>query len=508
MNKIILLLFTSVFCCEHTFSQQFFNKNYSGQNWTYSGNSIIVLNDKSIIISSNYAVVKTDSTGVFQWAKSYGYNHKKVLRINDNNIFIAGNYNYDVALTKIDLNGNLIWTKIFNFSDSTDTDFFVDAVVNRNGTLTLGLDVYYYPQSSTLDSSKIVLFNVDTFGNIQWSKSYFDPLYVSSDLNSLTIGHDNNYLISGSINGIGSGGNDALILKIDSDGVLLKSMAFGTSTDDRSYFILPDDDKIVVSSFNDYGINPSFSIPFLFCLDSNYNVEWCNLYDWTCNNMIFNANIISKVNGNYFINNGTNVSIIDTSGQIIMRKAMNSSGLAGFFWSYYKVDSTVYYVGGGYPPFNFLTIAKGDTNEFFGCSYTQGPLPCVSNLSITKTDFSCSSDSINGIVDTIIYIHSWPAPIEFIQCSSPLSIDNLEIKNDSSLIYPNPNHGIIRLSKRLLDYKQVSFTLKDITGKLIYHAIIKNEEPINLQDLHLNGLYIASIEDEQYSWNFKTIFIP
>ena len=212
----------------------------AGPEWA---NDVTILPDNSIVAvgpswdsAMEYAkvsVVHTDMTGSVIWNKMIGEDYKisygnEVLKIGDY-IYIAGGKASDIwasemsmLLIKLDMEGNLIWSKTYGTYDS-----WISRAV-------LGLDGYIYMKCDYNGMNSIV--KVDTDGNIVYTYSQSDADWLSFNFD-----HLNNLIVM-------YGSYDILPHKVSlsADGQVLSDNTFGSVYIDYAENIFADASGIII----------------------------------------------------------------------------------------------------------------------------------------------------------------------------------------------------------------------------------------------------------------------
>ncbi len=86
------------------------------------------------------------------------------------------------------------------------------------------------------NSRDVYLIRTDNSGNVEWARAYGG--IGDETAYSLTETHDSNYIISGTTNSFGFGGNDAFLMKIDINGSVKWFHTYGGNTDDFGYDVV------------------------------------------------------------------------------------------------------------------------------------------------------------------------------------------------------------------------------------------------------------------------------
>jgi len=185
--------------------------------------------------SSDFWLVKTDSAGIKQWDKTFGGASLdmafSVEQTSDGGYAIAG-YTYsfgagswDYWLVKTDSSGNEQWNKTYGGS-SYDYGRYARQTFD-GGFIFVG-----YTKSYGAGGYDVWLVKTDSSGNKIWDKTYGG----SSDDNGYSVSQDSDsgYIISGSTESFGAGGDDYYLIKTDSSGNVEWDETFGGSADDYS----------------------------------------------------------------------------------------------------------------------------------------------------------------------------------------------------------------------------------------------------------------------------------
>ncbi len=132
----------------------------------------------------------------------------------------------------------------------------------------------------------------------------------------------------------------------------------------------------------------------------------------------------------------------------------------------------------------------------------------------TQEDFDTISISLNDFKNQKIVIafktindrgsHLFIDMVEISEYSMLLNMPSEKTQNFFS-IYPNPSDGIIYYSLNCNENPEIVFSIKDISGKLLYRTVTsENQSNIDLSTLH-SGIYIIKVETNQSTWVEKFI---
>lgn len=185
-------------------------------------------------------VCKSDSLGKKIWGTVYGgegIDHGHSIRVTrDGGFIVAGCTNsfgagdYDFWVLKLTSGGQLEWSSTFGGKDldeareirqTSDGGYIV-----IGNTLSFGAGYY-----------DIWLLKLNGWGRVQWQKTYGGP---KADYgHSICQTADGGFIVAGETASFGSGGIDAWILKLDSQGSVQWEKTYGGAKDDSVFSVRP-----------------------------------------------------------------------------------------------------------------------------------------------------------------------------------------------------------------------------------------------------------------------------
>ncbi|MBI5541071.1 MAG: T9SS type A sorting domain-containing protein [Bacteroidia bacterium] len=201
-------------------------KSYGGQSHDY-GNSVIQTNDNGYIITgvtesfgsglTDVYIIRTDENGDTLWTKTFGGtgddSGKSVSKTSDGGFVIAGDIQTSVTdwsafLNKIDINGNIIWTKIYSLLDFY---FNFNSVVQTNdgGFIVAGTKSHMFT-----GADNVYLIKTNSYGDTLWSNNYVKTYHSWGNCVAQTF--DGGFVISGTAN------YDVYLIKTDANGGFVK----------------------------------------------------------------------------------------------------------------------------------------------------------------------------------------------------------------------------------------------------------------------------------------------
>ncbi len=182
----------------------------------------------------DFWLVKTDASGTMQWNKTYGDVAQDICRsligTSDGGYAMAGftnssgNGGYDVWMVKTDGNGNMQWNKTYGGANNDYLYAYTGLIATTDGGYALSAFTTSYgsgaSKASTLmlgaRSLDVWLIKTDSFGNMQWSKTYGGQ---GDDIPySIKQTTDGAFAIAGFTNSFGAGNDDVYLIKTNADG--------------------------------------------------------------------------------------------------------------------------------------------------------------------------------------------------------------------------------------------------------------------------------------------------
>jgi hypothetical protein len=171
---------------------------------------------------SDAILIKTDSSGNIQWTQTYGGPAVDVgwglVQTKDSGYAMSG-YTFsfgaggqDGWLIKTDVNGNMQWNKTYGGTADDSLQFIV---LTTDG----GFAIAGKTRSFGAGNQDMWLLKTDSYGNVQWSKTFGGPLDDSGpDGNRVLQTADGGYVIEGTTTSFGAGGQDFYLVKVGVEG--------------------------------------------------------------------------------------------------------------------------------------------------------------------------------------------------------------------------------------------------------------------------------------------------
>lgn len=483
MKKLLTLSFIFTFHLQ-IFSQNTFQAKFSGA-FQMGDHMSTALSDGSIVfcydlISSgdvDLGLTRIDANGNIIWTKRIsgtsietGYFPQEA---SDGNIFLAGHGpGESILLTKVDLNGTVLWSTkstlgTMPFSPPIETHDQGFAVIGSNQTSPSTYDTY--------------LFRTDSLGNFLWGKSYgafnTGPGRVGIET------ADKGFLLIGSV--ITTAQQDLLVIKTDSVGNLVWSKQYGSAEMDVPYSISQTSEGGYLISLNVFG-GSSNGLNFLK-IDPVGTIEWVKNY--------------SGIHGGKFSKITNNNEIVADGSGFGATVLIKTDSVGNLMWNKYYSDRNTaatldiapdngFVMLAPNPTFDTLLVVKTDEDGNSGCEESTSSIsvnyPTLNVNSVVLQVSSGGGASAYNLTSTDVQMNS-----SICNTTSILETKN----NDSSLIYPNPATNELIIQKS--DLQKAEYVFMNSIGQVLFNgkinAIIKK---INVSNLN-PGLYYIRISDNE-----------
>jgi hypothetical protein len=266
-------------------------------------------------------LIRTDKNGNQQWVKLLGDNTlgqgNYDLQISGDNVFIlsqgyiklgGGQYQNGYFITKTDLTGNILWYKFYNWSGTA---------FPRTFAVTQKKEIFVSGEISSYGYSYLALSKIDSNGTIKWSKIY-TPTNDIQPLNMI-VDSSNNIILTGHMWASPQHLWDIFLMKIDSSGTFKWAKSYGGLSFDEGWAVFQSQSGYVIcaepESFTGYSSRAS-----LIKTDSSGNMQWMKIYGDTTGSFpngalqLKNGFIIYGINGSYSFNSSTYLLKTDLNG--------------------------------------------------------------------------------------------------------------------------------------------------------------------------------------------------
>jgi parallel beta-helix repeat protein len=226
------------------------NKTYGGKNYDF-GIRVIQTSDGGYALAGqaqsfgagggDFWLVKTDSSGVMQWNKTYGGTNSDypnaMIQTTDGGYALAGSVgslfpSYDSWLVKTDSSGIMQWNKTYG---GTNYDVTWSVVQTADGGYALG--GYISDDAGDVDMQ---LVNTDSSGNMLWNKTYGEA--DAEGAFSMVRTSDGGFALAGITNSSGAGNYDSCLVKTDSTGNMKWNKTYGGISLDTTFSVIQTSD--------------------------------------------------------------------------------------------------------------------------------------------------------------------------------------------------------------------------------------------------------------------------
>ncbi len=241
----------------------------------------------------NPYVFRTDCKGNILWAKQFaeategpGNTSSRLLQVSANEFVLLSNVgfyftkpNFDIFMTRFDLNGNMKWSQRLG-GGSNNQDVISDAIVAADGNILLAGQTGSHGSDSNGNNNYTdqYFLKIGSTGNIIWSKTYGNPKAIDRSFAIAEL-PDKSIVAAGSY--LHTGGTFfANLLKMDQDGKLLWNKAFGEGVAphaNHAYGVLVCRDGGFLVTGSSTNVKTNFQdFPDLLVIktDQDGNVQW------------------------------------------------------------------------------------------------------------------------------------------------------------------------------------------------------------------------------------------
>ncbi len=443
--------------------------------------------------NSDIALIKMDANGNVQWAKAYEGGNAEwpyfILHTSDGGYIVAGwtipipgGY-WDIIVFKTDASGNLQWAKIYR---GMNHDNVYSVQQSSDGG--------YIIAGSTFGG--IFLIKTDANGNIQWAKTYggtgIDWAY------SVQQTSDGGYIVAGYTASFGAGGYDVFLIKTDANGNVQWAKTYGGTNGDYANSVQQTSDGgYIVAGFT-ASFGAGYTDVFLIKTDANGNIQWAKTYGGTDEDWAHSVQQTSD--GGYIVAGytrsfgagGYDIFLIktDANGNIIWAKTYGGTS-GDYAFSVQQTSDGGYIVAGFTASFGAggadVFLIKTDANGNIGSCGIVGNLTLTvttPSLTVTTPSPSVSSPSFTVITPSLTIT----SPSFSATAPCPLSDDN-ELGISESC---KPISGLITPYKGGIKVRgsgEFEVKVYNVSGGVVKSVKGKNEFRIDLS----RGVYFVEV---------------
>jgi len=446
-------------------SQSIFTRTYGAPGSFNEGKSVELTADSGYVIfgstggwgaiNGDMVLIKTDSSGIQQWAKIYGSNNTEQgisMKIcADKGYIMAGNTNnssdgnYDVYLVKADSIGETTWTKTISGSN---WDFCTEVIETADSS------IYVLLNSNNIETYEnvITIYKLDGNGSEMWNRTY--SIGTGNKAHAIISYNNDTLLFCGKSFNTLTNSEDAFITMINSNGDNLWTYFYGDQRKDWANSMAKNPFGFIGVSANKL-MDEGNRRPYFFSIDRTGTIQFNELQtgpqDIEAHNIQYNSTF-----------NSYNIAIEYDDETYV------ASGVWHFNLPFVYVCSGVIDGLGNSNPGEIAVNHDGGFTEV-GTAYFL--TPGQSSIFLMRMGAFCEKSNNNL-----------------------LSIEKT-IENET-FIFPNPANDFLMLNESIS--KIISIT--DITGQSV--QLISEQKCVSTNHLS-NGTYFLSYQNN--SNEYKTI---
>ena len=287
--------------------------------------SVLLIGSLSQYDVSNWQLQVPEMPRGDSWVINYGTADSDTLRCakltDDNGFIVGGSINHDLCIIKFDDNQQISWRKILS-GPVSEYAYSLDQT-NDSGYIVAGYTLSYGD-----GGSDYLIIKLDSFGNVEWQKTYggSDYEWASDALQT----NDGGYIVTGHTKSFGTGDQDIWILRLDENGTVEWQKTYGTTQLEWSNAIRQTADGGYVSigyTSSGYGYGR-----LVFKTNANGDILWQKTFKGAQGS---GASIIETSDGGLALvgsisnlNRSYDLSIIklDNAGNIVWQKVYGGTG--------------------------------------------------------------------------------------------------------------------------------------------------------------------------------------
>jgi hypothetical protein len=437
---------------------------------------------------------------------------RSLVQLPSGSLYIVGNSasgnlgDTDISLQKLDKYGNLLWT-----------EYYGDANLNYGYSINKCLDgnlIIVGDALVTSNDTDVLIYKIDTIGNIIWQYIYSTPLNESVKYIEQTT--DGGFIAAGFQTDI-FGFNNSLVLKIDAAGNYVWHKSIGGADNDYASMIkqMPGGNLILTADTRSAGAG-AYDVE-LTKMDANGNIIWQYTYGDSLNN---GCQGIYYSPAGFFMSYGETeifpsspfdmfIEKIDTNGVSIWKKYFGNYTNTDACFSLCETTELGFVLTGYSNSYNSgapidLAVIKTDSagNQLWARGYGGGGVDIGYQI-IPSLD---SGYYITGKYFDVEFSDEQYYLLHIEKNYGGLSFLNENVLDNDFLIYPNPNNGNYYIQFPV-ETREKTLRIYTVEGKKIMEAQIGENVggffvgmPINTR-----GLYILELTSKDYCIRKKMI---
>lgn len=521
VKNILITIFVVVFTSKLIFGQMTFQKAIGGPQYEFCESIIQTIDSGYAFIGStssfgsgnnDFYIVKLDLFGNIQWTKTIGgpeweYGQSLIQTFDGgyaftgtSNSFGAGSW--DACVVKLDNSGNIQWSKTIG---GTLEEAGQGIVQTNDG----GFVVCGNTSSYGAGINDLYIVKLDNSGNLLWTKTIGGSLYQIG--NAIINTSDGGTAIVGETRNFGAGGYDIYLIKLDGTGNVQWKKTYGGYDDDYGYAITQTNDNgyCIAGTTNSFVIAPTEV--YIVKLDSLGIIQWTKTIGG--GNGDGGQSVIQSSDGGIVICGSTRsfgagetdiyLIKLDINGNLLWTKAIGGS-LFDYASSIKQTYDGGFIIGGETRSYGSGSmdafILKLDNNAGQCGTFNVG-----GNVLSGGSSFSGGSISSGGISNSFNpQISSGGNQTNV--CSSVSILEHED--QDLYSIFPNPASETFTVYVPKNISTSMQFELVDLYGNLIQskHSIFTGNNVFR-SDSYKSGIYFIKIIEEDGQTIFKKLII-
>jgi hypothetical protein len=521
MYKILIVLSLLMIPESLIWGQTQFSKVFYHDTYSVRANSIVNTFDNNYFlageINSKPLVLKMDMLGNIVWSKTYGSQgiFNKIIRTNDSCFVLTGNiFNVvdsacNVFCVKINASGDTIWTREINLG-LNDYVYSIKQTNDKGYILTGATSTDTYNGNYFNDNylhSQIIIVRLDSAGNLLWGKNIAENNYFNKGLAIVQL-PDSNFIATGYVidSTISQYASRFFIMNIDTAG----NVSWFKMDDASIYFRSFSNDVLVNDSILNFYLSTNDQCSIL-STDLLGNILWSKQYS-VSNYFGFYNQISSRffldTNHNLFLTTSQDVIFIDSTGN----NAFASSTMNGVLSDCIKTSDNKFmeiFTGpeyitkySGQPEIGILkTDSLGENYQCMG--WNNSITSSIINLNIIPEIFT------DNFIGSVIQQNPQIADVSILERNGCVDVvGNVKQMSKSIFkVYPNPSNGLFQI---LFDENVNTELIKIDIYNEIGQKVYESSEPVtNGQVVNLNtkeeGIYFIQCRYKEEIFSKKII---
>lgn len=411
------------------------------------------------------------------------------------------NGDFDIFVTKTDLNGDVLWTNIYSdVSAGDDYATYINATTDGNFIITgTTTDV-------DTDEDDVFILKISSTGTEIWGETYDGGNAENDGANYIVETSANTYLVAGySFDGTYS---DMWILEVNEDGTFEWENFYGLNGNDEAYSVMELDDGIAIVGQSYDDTNGDLD-GVLIKTDTNGDEAW-TVYTTGTADEIYNDFILDDAGDFLIVGAQENEANGDDDILIVNISADGNTLYYAKTYDYNLGDDEavkVYYDGTDYFLVGSVDFTGSEDYDAYIASidYTNGDITGEEHFGDIYDeeflDFDFTDDGGFICIGYQEVDNAGNMDIYLVKTDeNEVTTTNELTRNENVKIYPNPVNDILNIETNF--NASANYTIKNIAGQEIQNGVLNNS--INVNNLE-QGVYFIEITNENKTYTNKFI---